>query len=136
MENEITFREAATEVSIKLLEKSKEMKAGTEEHSRVIEDVVKLNKACNEDYKIEVEMYNESLKIENEQKYRQEDMEYKRIQLDLEKLKHAHVKGDSLLMATTAIGLTGFACLWEITGGHIIPGSVKQLGSYIFKVIK
>ena len=32
MENEKTFRDVATEVSIELLEKSREMEAGTEKH--------------------------------------------------------------------------------------------------------
>lgn len=136
MENEKTFREVATEVSIELLEKSREMEAGTEKHSRVIEDVVKLSKACTEDYKVEFETYNENLKIENEQKRYEEEIEHKKSLMDLERLKHTRAKGDSILMAATAIGLTGFACAWEMSGGHIIPGSVKQFGSYIFKVIK
>ena len=136
MEDERTFREVATEVSIELLEKSRKMEAGSETHSRVIEDAVKLNKACTEDYKVEFETYNDNLKIENEQKRFEEEIEHKKSLVDLERLKHSRVKGDSLLMAGTAIGLTGFACAWELTGGHIIPGSVKQFGSYIFKVIK
>ena len=133
MEDEKNLREVMTEKAMDLLEKSEDMEPGTEKHSRIIEDVVKLSKACNEDYKIECEMYHEEIKIEYD---KARDERESKIKLDIEELKSQRAKANNILLTSVFGGLSVFGFVWEYTGGHIIPGKVSQMMSFIPKAIK
>lgn len=133
MEDEKNLRDVMTEKAMDLLEKSEDMEPGTEKHSRIIEDVVKLSKACNEDYKIECEMYHEEIKIEYD---RARDERESKIKVDIEELKSQRAKANNILLTSVFGGLSVFGFVWEYTGGHIIPGKVSQMMSFIPKAIK
>lgn len=133
MEDEKNLREVMTEKAMDLLEKSEDMEPGTEKHSRIIEDVVKLSKACNEDYKIECEMYHEEIKIEYD---KARDERESKIKVDIEELKSQRAKANNILLTSVFGGLSVFGFVWEYTGGHIIPGKVSQMMSFIPKAIK
>ena len=136
MEEEKTLREEMTLEAMCLLEKSGHMEPGTEQHSRIIEDVIKLSKACNEDYKVEFEMFNQNLKIEYEKEKNEEEIKVKREQIELEDRKHRTVKADNIFMMAGFGFLTIGACAWELTGGHLIPSKVLQFANYIPRVLK
>ena len=87
MEDDKTLRDIMTEKAMDLLEKTESIDPGTEKHSRIIEDVVKLSKACNEDYKAECEMYHDEIKIEYDKERGEKEVEVKKLQVDLEELK-------------------------------------------------
>lgn len=133
MEDEKNLRDVMTEKAMNLLEKSEDMEPGTEKHSRIIEDVVKLSKACNEDYKIECEMYHEEIKIEYD---KARDERESKIKVDIEELKSQRAKANNILLTSVFGGLSVFGFVWEYTGGHIIPGKVSQMMSFIPKAIK
>lgn len=133
MEDRKNLRDVMTEKAMNLLEKSEDMEPGTEKHSRIIEDVVKLSKACNEDYKIECEMYHEEIKIEYD---KARDERESKIKVDIEKLKSQRAKANNILLTSVFGGLSVFGFVWEYTGGHIIPGKVSQMMSFIPKAIK
>jgi len=133
MEDEKNLRDVMTEKAMDLLEKSEDMEPGTEKHSRIIEDVVKLSKACNEDYKIECEMYHEEIKIEYD---KARDERESKIKVDIEELKSQRAKANNILLTSVFGGLSVFGFVWEYTGGHIIPGKVSQMMSFIPKAIK
>lgn len=133
MEDEKNLRDVMTEKAMDLLEKSEDMEPGTEKHSRIIEDVVKLSKACNEDYKIECEMYHEEIKIEYD---KARDERESKIKVDIEELKSQRAKANNILLTSVFGGLSVFGFVWEYTGGHIIPGKVSQMMNFIPKAIK
>jgi len=133
MEDGKNLRDVMTEKAMDLLEKSEDMEPGTEKHSRIIEDVVKLSKACNEDYKIECEMYHEEIKIEYD---KARDERESKIKVDIEELKSQRAKANNILLTSVFGGLSVFGFVWEYTGGHIIPGKVSQMMSFIPKAIK
>ncbi|MCR5704235.1 MAG: hypothetical protein K6G85_06395 [Eubacterium sp.] len=133
MEDEKNLRDVMTEKAMDLLEKTEDMEPGTEKHSRIIEDVVKLSKACNEDYKIECEMYHEEIKIEYD---KARDERESQIKVDIEDLKSRRTKANNILLTSVFGGLSVFGFVWEYTGGHIIPGKVSQMMSFIPKAIK
>ncbi len=133
MEDEKNLRDVMAEKAMNLLEKSEDMEPGTEKHSRIIEDVVKLSKACNEDYKIECEMYHEEIKIEYD---KARDERESKIKVDIEELKSQRAKANNILLTSVFGGLSVFGFVWEYTGGHIIPGKVSQMMSFIPKAIK
>ena len=133
---EKTLRDHLEEKTIDLIEKSNDMEPGTEKHSRVIEDVVKLCKAYEDDYKAETEAYNQNLKIEYDNKHNEEEIKIKKLQVNIEELKHNRVKADTKFMLGGYTTLTVLACVYEITGGRIIPGKILQFANYIPKGIK
>lgn len=133
MENEREFRDVALEVEIELLDKSRTMDPGTEKHSRTIEDIVKLEKARTENYKVECEMYHEEIKIEYD---KARDERESKIKVDIEELKSQRAKANNILLTSVFGGLSVFGFVWEYTGGHIIPGKVSQMMSFIPKAIK
>ena len=136
MEDEKLLRDEMAVEAMYLLDKASKVEPGTEEHSRIIEDIVKLSKACVEDYKVESEMFNQNLKIEYENKRSEEEIKVKQSQIDLEEKKHTTVKADNILMMGGFALLTIGACAWEITGGRLIPGKVLQFANYIPKIMK
>lgn len=136
MEESRDFRDVAREVEIELLEKSRTVEPGTEKHSRIIEDVVKLNKACTEDYKVECEMYHDEIKLEYDKARDEKEVEVKKLQVDLEELKVQRSKANNLLLTGVFGGLSVFGIVWEYTGGHIIPGKVSQMMNFIPKMFK
>lgn len=133
---EKTLRDYLEEKAIDLIEKSNDMDPGTEKHSKVIEDVVKLCKAYGEDYKIETEIYNQNLRIEYDNKRNEEEIAVKKLQVNIDELKHRRVKADNIFMMAGFAALTAGACVYEITEGHIIPGKILQFANYIPKAIK
>ena len=134
--DEKSLREEMTRKGIDLLEKTYDMDPGSDKHSKIIDDVVRLSKACTEDYKVECEMYYENLKVEEETKRNEEEIKIKKLQIDLETMKHNRVKADNILIMSVLGGLTVVGFGWEFTGGHIVPGKVAQLVSYIPKFAK
>ena len=136
MEESRDFRDVAREVEIELLDKSRTVKPGTEEHSRIIEDVVKLEKVCTENYKVEVEMYHDEIKIENDKVRDEKEVEVKKLQVDMEDLKQQRSKANNILLTTVFGGLSVFGIVWEYTGGHIVPGKVSQMVNFIPKMFK
>lgn len=136
MENEREFRDVALEVEIELLDKSRTMDPGTEKHSRTIEDIVKLEKARTENYKVECEMYHDEVKLENDIAQDEKEVEIKKLQVNLEDLKSRRTKANNILLTSVFGGLSVFGFVWEYTGGHIIPGKVSQMMSFIPKAIK
>ena len=136
MEDGREFRDVAMEVEIELLDKSRTIEPGTEKHSRIIEDVVKLDKARTENYKVEVEMYHDEIKIENDKTRDEKEVEIKKLQVNLEDLKQRRVKSNNILLTSVFGGLSVFGFVWEYTGGHIVPGKVSQMVNFIPKIIK
>lgn len=131
-----TLREKMEEIGLTLLEKSESMKPGSEEHSRTIEDVVKISRACDENYRTEVNAYNDSLRIENEILVNDKEAETNRVRVDVEELKLRRVKADTKFTMAGIALITIGGVVYEVTGGRIIPGKLWQLVSYIPKSIK
>lgn len=121
---------------LNLLEKTESMEPGTEKHSKAIDDICRLCRAYEDDYKTEVEAYTQNLKAENDIKRNEEEIHVKKLQLDLEEKKHNKVKADNIFMMAGFGFLTIGACVYEVTGGHIIPGKVLQFANYIPKAMK
>lgn len=136
MEDEKSLRDIMTEKAMDLLEKTESIDPGTEKHSRIIEDVVKLSKACNEDYKVECEMYHDEIKIEYDKERGEKEVEVKKLQVDLEELKSKRSKANNIMLTTVFGGLSAFGFIWEYTGGHIVPSKVSQMISMLPKFVK
>lgn len=136
MEEEKSLRDIMTEKAMDLLEKTESMDPGTEKHSRVIEDVVRLSKACNEDYRAECDMYHDEIKIEYDRERGEKEVEVKKLQVDLEDLKQKRSKANNIMLTSVFGGLSVFGFVWEYTGGHIVPGTVRKMIDFIPKAIK
>ena len=132
---EKSLRELETEKAKDILEQLDKMKVGSEEHSRGIDDVVKLSRAINEDYKVECEMYHQDLKTDSEIKRDEEEIKIKREQITLEKIKHNRIKGDTALLMTGFGAMTIFACHYEQIGG-LIPKGLTQFANLIPKLFR
>lgn len=136
MEAEKELRILEEERAKKILEELDKLEIGSEKHSRAIEDLCRLSKAIDEDFKVEMDVYYQSLKSESEIKRDEEEIKIKREQLTLEKLKHNKVKGDTMALLGGFTGLTIFACFYEVRAGHLIPKGILQAANYIPKLLK
>ena len=104
---------------VNLIEKSNSMEPGTEQHSKIVEDIDKLCKAYENDYKVEWEVYNQNLKTEYDNKRSEEEMKVKKLQVYVDKRKHDRIKADNVFTMAGLAVLTAGTCLYEVKGGHI-----------------
>ena len=129
-----------------LIGKLKNVKPGSEEHSRIIEDISKLSRAYEENYKTEFEMYHQGLRIDNEKElhekeleikkdYNRKDLETRRIQIHLEELRHKRVKADTIFTVLSFGIMTYGACRYERLG-YILPGKPLKFVDTIPKLMK
>lgn len=143
---EKVLREEMEATIYNLIEKLKNVKAGSEEHSRIIEDISKLSKAYEDDYRTEFEMYNQSVKIDNEKElhekeleikkdYNRKDLETRKVQIHLEELRHKRVKADTIFTVASFGLMTYGACRYERLG-YLIPGKPLKFVDVIPKFIK
>lgn len=132
---ELVLKDEMTTEALYLLNKLEKMTPGSEEHSRVVEDIVKIAKACNENYRIECENYNESVRIEGEKERNERELDIKELQIELENRKLTRVKADNVFAATLFTVLTVVGLTYEARG-HIIPVKISKLVDFIPKAIK
>lgn len=134
--DEKNLRDELERKAMNLLEKSESIEAGTDKHSKIVEDVCRLCKAYDENYKTEFDVYYQNLRTDSEVKRNEEEAEIKKLQIELDKRKHDRVKADNIFMMIGFGVLTAGACVYEVRGGHIIPGKILQFANYIPKAIK
>ena len=134
MEELVLKDEMATE-ALYLLNKLEKMTPGSEEHSRVVEDIVKIAKTCNDCFKIESDSNNESSRIENEKERNERELDIKQLQIELENRKLTRIKADNAFSAGLFTVLFAAGLVYEAKG-HIVPVKFSKLMDFIPKAIK
>lgn len=132
---ELVLKDEMTTEALYLLNKLEKMTPGSEEHSRVVEDIVKIAKACNDSYKIESESYNESIRIEGEKERNDRELAIKELQIELENRKLTRIKADNAFSAGLFTVLFAVGLVYEAKG-HIVPVKFSKLMDFIPKAIK
>ena len=122
---EKSIEETLAEKIADKLETLDTLKPGTDEHSKLTEDIVKLYKVRIENYKVECEIYNQSQKIENDKFKDEEELKIKKSQIENEEKRSRKPKVDTILMLATISGLTVGTCVFE-SKGYIFPAKLLQ----------
>ena len=104
----------------KKLERLETMEEGTQEHSRLAEDIQKLYNQWLQEVKLDSDCYYQQMKIENEKARDEAEFANKAKEIELESKKHRKIRWDTILTCSVVVGLTIGCCVFE-ANGHIFP---------------
>ncbi len=117
---EKTLRDKLEEILDEKLEKLSLMEEGSQEHSRLAEDIQKLYNQWLQEVKLDSDCYYQQLKIENEKARNEAEAANRAKEIENESKKHRRIRWDTILTCSVVVGLTIGCCVFE-ANGHIFP---------------
>ena len=112
------------------IEKADKLDLGSDQHSKAVEDICRLCKAYEDDFKVENEIDNQTRKIENDKIRDAAEIRIKQQQAEIEFTKQRRIKPDTIFNAMVITGLTVGCCVFE-SKGHIFPAKMLKFADKI-----
>ena len=109
----------------RLKEELRNLTPGSEEHSRLVDDICKLEKADTDRYKVVMDAENTTAKIDNEKDRSDAEMRLRTTQATNEIRRSKRVRPDTIASIVGTLGLFGGCCIFQAKG-HALPTSMLQ----------